>query len=54
MPLSHLSVYKISKQLDNAFVFYSNFHTLKKERKKKKKKLSQLSKVHISEAPGAI
>jgi len=46
-----LSVYQISRQLDNAFV---NFHTLTKRRKKQTKKLSQFSKVHISETPGAI
>jgi len=43
---------QVSRQLDNEFVFYSNFHTLMK--RKKMKKLSQLSKVHISEKPGAI
>jgi len=29
-------VYQISRQSDNAFVFYSNFHTLTKRRKKEK------------------
>jgi len=32
-PLSRLSVYQISRQSDNAFVFYSNFHTLTKRKK---------------------
>jgi len=27
-------VYQISRQLDNAFVFYSNFHTFTKKEKK--------------------
>jgi len=36
-------------QLDNGFVFYDIFHTLKKP-----KKLSQFSKVYISETPGKI
>jgi len=36
---------QISKQSDNAFVFYDNFYTLTK-RRKKTKKLSQFSKVH--------
>jgi len=31
-------VYQISRQSDNAFVFYSNFYTLTKRRKKEKKK----------------
>jgi len=29
-PLSCLSVYYISRELDNAFEFYNNFHTLTK------------------------
>jgi len=41
------------KALDNAFVFYNNFHTLTKK-KKKTMKLSQFSKVHISETLGVI
>jgi len=50
-------VYHISKQSDNDFVFYDNFHTLTKRRKKEKqekktKKLSQLLKVHILETLG--
>jgi len=52
-----LSVYQISRELDNAFVIYNNFHTLMKltrKKSKKTKKLSQFSKVHISETPGAI
>jgi len=44
-------VYRISRQLGNAFVFYDNFHTLMKRRRKKKrekkeekeKKLQKLS-----------
>jgi len=28
-------VYQISRQLDNAFLFYNNFHTFTKRRKKK-------------------
>jgi len=35
VPLSRLSVYQISRQLDNLFVFYDNFHTLTKRTKKK-------------------
>jgi len=31
-------VYQISRQSDNAFVFYSNFHTFTKGRRKEKKK----------------
>jgi len=42
----------ISRQSDNAFVFYNKFHTLMKRRKPKK--LSQFLKVHISEMLGAI
>jgi len=41
-------VYQISRQLENAFVY---FHTLTKRKKKRRKKQSQLSKVHISEIP---
>jgi len=37
VPLSCLSAYQISKEMDNAFVFYNNFHTLMKRRKKEKK-----------------
>jgi len=36
VPLSHLSVYQISRELHNLFVFYKNFHTLTKRRKKRK------------------
>jgi len=56
VPLSRLSVYQISRQLDNVFVLYNNFHTLTKRKRKikKTKKLSQFSKVHISETPGTI
>jgi len=35
-PLSRISPYKISKELENAFVFNKNFHTLTKRRKIKK------------------
>jgi len=35
-PLSRLSVYQISRQSDNAFVFYSNFHTFTKRKRNKK------------------
>jgi len=45
--MHHLSVYEISRQLDNAFVFYNNLNTLTKRRKIKMKKLSQFSKAHI-------
>jgi len=38
VPLSYLSMYEISRELDNAFVFYNNFHMLTKRRKKKKTK----------------
>jgi len=31
VPLSFLSVHQISRQSDNAFVFYSNFRTLTKK-----------------------
>jgi len=30
-------VHQISRQLDNPFVFYGNFHTLMKRRREKKK-----------------
>jgi len=38
VPLSHLSVYQISRELEYAFAFYNNFHTLMKRRKKREKK----------------
>jgi len=36
-PLSCLLVYQLSRELDNAFVFYNNFHTFTKRRKKNQK-----------------
>ena len=50
--LYHLSVYQISRQLDNMFPFYGYFYTLMKRRKTKK--LSQFLKVYISDMPGVI
>ena len=51
MPINHLSVYQISRQLDNLLPLYGNIHTLTK---RKKKTLSQFLKVCISEMPGMI
>jgi len=34
-------VYQISRESDNAFVFYSNFHTFTKTRKKRRKKKNE-------------
>jgi len=51
--IHQLSVYQISRQSDNGFVFYRNFHTLtKKTKTKKSKETSQLLKVDISKTPG--
>jgi len=54
MPLYLLSMFQISKQLDNVFAFYGNFTFWWKEekqtkKKQKTKKLSQFLKVHILE-----
>jgi len=38
VPLHHLSVYQISRQLDNLFLHYGNFHTLTKRRKNEETK----------------
>jgi len=35
VPSPYLSVYQISRQSDNAFMFYNNFHTLMKRKRKK-------------------
>jgi len=57
-PLYHLSVYQISRKLNNPFPLYDNFNTFTKKKRKKKekkaKKLSQFLEVHISETSGAI
>jgi len=45
-------MYQISRELDNAFVFYNNFHKLHK--KKKEKKPKKLFEVHILETPYVI
>jgi len=37
-------VYQISRQSDNAFVFYNNFHTFTKRRRKEKKKRKKKEK----------
>jgi len=44
MRLYSFSVYQISRELDNAFVFYNNFHTLMKSRRKKEKNKNQETK----------
>jgi len=49
-------VYQISRQSDNPFPLYGNFHTFTKEEKKgkKTKETKPILKVHISKTPGAI
>jgi len=50
-------VNQISRQLDNAFVFYNNFHTFTKRRKIKKnkrKKNEETKPIFEGKTPGAI
>jgi len=53
-PLRHLFAYQISRQSENGFVFYDNFHTLMKRKKKRKtrRKKNQILKIHVLEMPG--
>ena len=37
VPLHHLYVYQILRELDNLFLFYGNFHALTKRREKTRK-----------------
>jgi len=37
VPLHHLSVYQISRESDNSFPLYGNFHALSNRRKKQEK-----------------
>jgi len=48
VPLYHLSVYQISRQLDKTFLLYVFSHLDEKKKKRKTKKLSQFLKVYIS------
>jgi len=43
--LSSLSVYQISRQLDNGFVFCNNFYTFMKRRKKRMKKDEEIKPI---------
>jgi len=56
VPLSSLSVYKISRQLDNAFVVYKKLSHLDETKKEEKinEETKPISKVYISETPSLI
>jgi len=52
-PKFQCTEFQYTRELDNVFVFYNNFHTLTKK-EGKTKKLSQFSKAQTLETPGVI